>query len=117
MNGIYAFLLGILAIIGAFVFGKAKGTSDTKTKISGQVTIEKKKAEKAETEKELVTQAAQTVREHTAETDAIDGYFEEFRRDYVEAQEHENIDYAIAAAQRLAERATNWQNRQKNRQQ
>lgn len=111
MSGIYAFLMGIVAIIGAFIFGKVKGTSDTKTKISGQVTIEKAKAEKAETEKELVVEAAKTVRQSTAERDAIDGYFEEFRRDYKEAEETENIDYAIEAAKRLAERATTWQQR------
>ena len=115
MNGIYAFLLGIVAVIGAFVFGKVKGTSDTKTKISGQVIIEQKKAQKAETEKELVMEAAKTVRERTAESDAIDGYFEEFRRDYQEAQETENIDYAIEAAKRLAERAANWQQRNRNK--
>jgi len=115
MNGIYAFLLGILAVIGAFIFGKTKGTSETKTKISGQVVIEQKKAQKAETEKELVIDAANTVRERTAETDAIDGYFEEFRRDYKEAEETENIDYAIEAAKKLAERATNWQQRNRNK--
>ena len=112
MSGIYAFLLGIVALIASFIFGKANGTKATKTKISGQVTIEKQKAEKAETEKELVIEAAKEVKQTTAEQEAIKGYFEEFRRDYVEAEEHEDIDYAIEAARRLAERATNWQKRQ-----
>ena len=100
MNGIYAFLLGIAAILGAFIFGKVKGSSETKTKISGQVTIEQQKREKAETERDLAVSAAQTVSVQTAEGNAIN-----------EAQDKGNTLYAIEAAKKLAERAEQWRKR------
>lgn len=114
MNGLFAFFFGVLTIIGALVFGRIKGSQATKSKMEVQIKTEQAKAEKAETEKELVVEAAKEVKQITAEDAAIQGYFEEFRRDYVEAEEHEDIDYAIEAARKLAERATNWQ--QRNRQ-
>lgn len=114
MSGIYAFLLGIVALIGSFFFGRLKGSNAVKEKAEAQIATEKAKTEKAEKEKELVIEAAKEVKQKTAEDAAIQGYFEEFRRDYVEAEEHEDIDYAIEAARKLAERATNWQ--QRNRQ-
>ena len=111
MNGFFAFFIGVLTVISAWVFGRLNCSKSTKEKMSAQIKTEQAKAEKAETEKELVVEAAKEVKQITAEDEAIKGYFEEFRRDYVEAQEHEDIDYAIEAAKKLAERALNWQQR------
>ena len=111
MNGIYAFLLGIAAILGAFIFGKVKGSSETKTKISGQVTIEQQKREKAETERDLAVSTAQTVSVQTAESNAINEYFAEFESELHEAQDKGNTLYAIEAAKKLAERAEQWRKR------
>lgn len=111
MDGIW----GVLGILGlfliSFLLGKKRGSDDTKLKMEGQVAVEQKKVEKAEAEKENVVQAAQVVKQSTAEQDAIHQYFEEFHRDYVEAEEHEDIDAEIEAARKLAERAVNWQKR------
>lgn len=113
MDGLWG-ILGILGLfIGVFLFGRKRGSDDTKLKMEGQVAVEQKKVEKAEAEKENVVQAAQVVKQSTAEQDAIHQYFEEFRRDYVEAEEHEDIDAEIEAARKLAERAVNWQKRNK----
>ena len=111
MNGIFAFFFGILTVISALVLRKTTGSKKTIEKLETEVKTEQAKAEKAETEKELVVEAAKEVKQITAEDAAIKGYFEEFHRDYVEAEEHEDIDYAIEAAKKLAERALNWQQR------
>lgn len=111
MNGIYAFLAGILAIVIAFVAGKRKGTEQTKTKISGQIVIEKQKADKAEKEKELVVEASHIVRENTAEGHALDEYFNEFEEKLAEAKSEGNASYAIELAKDLAQKAENWRQR------
>jgi len=111
MGGIYAFILGIVAVIGAWIFGKAKGSSDTKTKISGQVVIEKQKAEKAEKEKDVALETAQIVQQKTANDVAIEQYFSEFERERETAQETNDVLSAIEAARKLAERAEAWRQR------
>ena len=111
MNGIYAFLLGILAIVGAFIFGKTKGTSETKTKISGQVVIEQQKAQKAEKEKDLALETAQIVSDTTAENHTLNQFFDEFESKVQEAKRDQNPALAIAAAQSLAQNANNWKER------
>ena len=111
MNGIYAFLLGIAAVIGAWIFGKVNGTKETKTKISGEITIQKQKTEKAEKERDLAVSSAQTVSQSTAESDAINRYFDEFEGELRESKKTGNTDYAIEAAKKLAERAEAWRKR------
>ena len=111
MNGLYAFILGIVAVIGAWLFGKAKGTSETKTKISGQVIIEKQKAEKAEKEKELALETAKIVSGQTAESNALNEYFSEFESKLEQAKTEGNPGFAIEAAQALAKQAEAWRQR------
>ena len=45
MNGIWAAIIGIVLFIGAYFTGKIKGSKETETKISGEVTIVKKEKE------------------------------------------------------------------------
>ena len=111
MSGIYAFILGIVAVIGAWLFGKAKGTSETKTKISGQVIIEKQKAEKAEKEKDLALGTAGIINAQTAEQQSLNDFFNEFETKVAEAKKEENPSLAIDAAKILSERASQWANR------
>lgn len=111
MNGVYAFLAGIIVILLAFVTGKKKGSEETKTKISGQIVVEKQKADKAEKEKELVVEASHIVRENTAEANALDEYFDEFEEKLAEAKSEGNASYAIEAAKALAQKAENWRQR------
>ena len=111
MNGVYAFLAGVVLIVLAFVTGKKKGSDETKTKISGQIVVEKQKADKAEKEKELVVEASHIVRENTAEANALDEYFNEFEEKLAEARSEGNSNYAIELAKTLAQRAENWKQR------
>ena len=111
MSGVYAFLVGILAVVGAWIFGKAKGTKETKTKISGELTIEQQKTQKAEAEKDIAISTAQTVSQQTAESAAINDYFDEFEANLKESRENNNVFYAIEAAKKLAERAELWRQR------
>ena len=57
MSGVYAFLIGVLAVIGAWIFGKAKGSKTTETKIKGEVTILRKEKE---IQKEVTPVVAET---------------------------------------------------------
>lgn len=58
-SGIVAVILGIIALLGAWFFGKSKGKEETKTEMSKEIATEKAKAEEAEFEKELAEFAAQ----------------------------------------------------------
>ena len=59
-SGIVAFLLGIVALVGAWFFGKSKGKEETKVKLSKEIATEKAKAEQKEFEKELAQYVAET---------------------------------------------------------
>ena len=106
-----AFLAGIILIIGAWIFGKASGKKETKTKISGEITIQKQKTEKAEAERDIAVSTAQTVSQKTANDVAIEEYFDEFETEVKTAKEQNNILYAIEASKKLAERAEAWRQR------
>ena len=105
------FFLGLAALLGAYIFGKVGGIKETKTKISGQVIIEKQKAEKAEKEKDIALETAQIVQQKTANDVAIEQYFNEFERERETAQETNDVLSAIEAARKLAERAEAWRQR------
>lgn len=76
-----------------------------------QVVEAEAKAAKAETERDVAVSTARNVQEHTAESDAIHRYFVEFEETKREAESENNVDMAIEAARKLAERAVNWQRR------
>lgn len=113
MNGVYAFVVGVLLVIAAWITGRASSRKETVTKMKVQISEAENRAAKAETEKGLAEKSAETVVQHTAETDAIKQYFVEFEEQRTEAESTGNIDGAIEAAKRLAERATQWRQRNK----
>lgn len=57
MNGLTAFIAGIVAIIAAFFFGRFKGSKETETKIKGEVMILTKEKEIQNDVTPIVTQA------------------------------------------------------------
>ena len=109
-----AFLMGIVLVIGALFFGKSLGKKETKTKISGEITIQKQRAEKAEAERDIAVATAQTVSQKTANDVAIEQYFDEFEREVQTAKNEDNILLSIEAARKLAERAEAWRQRNSN---
>lgn len=109
-----AFLAGIILIIGAWIFGKASGKKETKTKISGEITIQKQKTEKAEAERDIAVATAQNLSQKTANDVAIEQYFDEFEREVQTAKKEDNILMSIEAARKLAERAEAWRQRNSN---
>ena len=110
-NGFAAFIAGVIAVLLAWLAGRRSSRKETTQKMQIQISETKAKAEKAETEKDIAEHTAQTVVQHTAETDAIHRYFLEFEETRKEAEDHNNVDEAIEAAKKLAERAVNWQRR------
>lgn len=106
-----AFLLGIIAIIGAWFFGKYNGSKNSKQKLETEIKILENKAEKAEKEKEIATETARTVVQKTANDVAIESYFDEFETEVKTAKEENNILAAIESAKKLAERAEGWRQR------
>lgn len=109
-----AFLMGIVLVIGALFFGRSMGKKETKTKISGEITIQKQRAEKAEAERDIAVATAQTVSQKTANDVAIEQYFDEFEREVQTAKNEDNILMSIEAARKLAERAEAWRQRNSN---
>ena len=95
----------------AWLAGRRSSRKETETRMKVQVVEAEAKAAKAETEKNLMETASQTVVQQTAESDAIRRYFVEFEESRKEAESEDNIDMAIEAARKLAERAVNWQRR------
>ena len=105
------FLLGIIAIIGAFLFGKYDSSKKTKTKVEAQLKVEKKKTEKAEAERDIAISTAETVVQKTANDVAIEEYFNEFESEVKAAKAEDNVLLAIESAKKLAERAEAWRQR------
>lgn len=72
----YGFVAGILLVIAAFIFGNIKGSKETKTKIGGQVVIEKTEKEMVKDTVPVVTEVVkeqtQAEVEYKAATDAIE---------------------------------------------
>ena len=111
MNGFAAFIAGVLAVLIAWLAGRRSSRKETETRMKVKVVEAEAKAAKAENEKTLMESASQTVVQKTAESDAIHRYFVEFEESRKEAESEDNIDMAIEAARKLAERAVNWQRR------
>lgn len=106
-----AFLLGVIAIIGAWLFGRFGSSKQTKTKVEAQIKVEQKKTEKAEAERDIAIETAQTVVQKTANDVAIEEYFNEFESEVKAAKEENNVLLSIEAAKKLAERAEAWRQR------
>lgn len=98
MSGIYAFLLGIAAILGAFIFGKAKGTKETTTKIKGEVTIQR-------TEKELVKDVTPLVVETAKEQTEAQAEYEATVHEIGQASKASDMDWMKRIASDLAKKA------------
>ena len=111
-QGLGAIAALILALLGTWFLGQSVGKSAGKKEMAQKVTDETKQ-KKAETEKALAEDTAKIVSERTAESDAINGFFNDFESKLKEAKATENVDYAIEAARQLAEKATQWQRRNK----
>ena len=105
------FLLGILALIGAWAVGRYKSSSSAKEKHQAELKAQEKKTEKAEAERDLAIGAAQTVVQKTANDVAIEEYFDEFETEVKTAKQENNILAAIESAKKLAERAEGWRQR------
>ena len=105
------FLAGILAIIGAWFLGRFKGSKTTTSKLETQIKAQEQNTERAETERDLAIDTAQTVVQKTANDVAIESYFEEFETEVKTAKEENNILAAIESARKLAERAEGWRQR------
>ena len=106
-----AFLFGLLLLFASAFLGKLSGKKETKTKISGEITILKQKAEKAEKEKDLALGTAGIINAQTAEQQSLNDFFNEFETKVAEAKKEENPSIAIDAARVLSEKAENWKNR------
>ena len=112
MNGGFAaFIAGVIAVLLAWIAGRRSSRKETETRMKVQVVEAKAEARKAETERDMAVSTAQNVQQHTAESDAIHRYFLEFEETRKEAEDENNVDMAIEAARKLAERAVNWQKR------
>ena len=109
--GLIAFIVGALAVVLAYLGGWRSSKKETTTKLSGEITIQRQKAETAQKERDLAVAAAQAVQQQTAESDTIKQFFNEFESKKTEADETNNVDIAIEAAKVLAERAAEWQRR------
>ena len=106
-----AFLFGLFLLFASAFLGKLSGKKETKTKISGEITILKQKAEKAEKEKVLALGTAGIINAQTAEQQSLNDFFNEFENKVAEAKKEENPSLAIDAARILSERASQWANR------
>lgn len=106
-----AFLFGLFLLIASAFLGRLSGKKETKTKISGEITILKQKAEKAEKEKDLALGTAEIINAQTAEQQSLNDFFNEFENKVAEAKKEENPSLAIDAARVLSERASQWANR------
>lgn len=111
MNFLYVLLVGGGLAILAWLSGNHSGRKTQKQKDAVQIENEKARASKAETERDLIQQTAEVQREHTAESDSIYRFFDEFEEEKKEADKTDNINYAIEAAKKLAERAEAWRRR------
>lgn len=103
----WAFVSALAVVLLAFLSGLRKGKAKAEVKVAEA----EQKAKVAEAEKQVVQETAKQVQEMTAEKEAIYGYFNEFEGQLAEARKINNTNYAIEAAQKLAERAREWQRR------
>lgn len=108
-SGGWAALIGFAVIAFAFLSGKRSGKKQQEHKVAEQ----KQKVKKVETEKTLIQESAKEVQQMTAEKAAVYGFFNDFERELSEAKKDDNMDYAIEAAKKLAQRATAWRDRNK----
>lgn len=115
MAGIYAVIVSIVLLVGSYLIGRTSSKKETTQKLKIQIADAEQRAAKAETETQAIQQASDIAREATAESDAIKQYFVEFEEKRTEAESTGNIDEAIEAAKKLAERASAWRNRNENK--
>lgn len=101
--GIYAFVAGVVALIVAFLFGRKRGVDTTTTKISGEVTIQRERAEKAEHEAELAKNVSETVVEVAKAQQSVIAEINEAETRLDTAKKQRDVDAAIEIARRLAE--------------
>lgn len=99
MGGIYAFIIGAIAIIASFLFGKRSTT----TKISGEVTIQKERAEKAERKAELSKDISETVVDVAKSQSEAKTEIEKASADLKTAEVQHDTNAAIEVAKRLAQ--------------
>ena len=111
MNFLYVLLVGGGLAILAWLSGNHSGRKTQKQKDAVQIENEKARASKAETERDLIQNTEEVQREHTAESDSIYRFFDEFEEEKKEADKTDNVEYAIEAAKKLAERAEAWRRR------
>ena len=91
MGGLIAFLAGILAIVLAFLTGKRSTT----TKLKGEVTIQRERAELSQKVSENVVSLAK-------EQEAVRQEVDQAVRDISQAEVHRDTSAAIEVARRLA---------------
>ena len=105
MNGLSAFLLGLVALLGAFLFGRAKGSSETVTKVKGEVTIEKAKAEKAEAERDLLKDSTPLVTEAVKAQAEARTEYDTVMHDIESARKTNDMGSLLEIARQMAQKA------------
>lgn len=111
INILYVLLVGGGLAALVYLSGSRSGKQKQKQKDAVLIQNEKARASKAETERDLIQQTAEVQRTHTAESDSIYRFFDEFEEEKKEADKTDNVEYAIEAAKKLAERAEAWRRR------
>lgn len=92
--GAYAFLVGVIAVILSFLFGK----KSSKTKISGEVTIEREKGN-------LAQDVAENVVELAEQNEDIRAEFSKVQDELATAKVQHDPNAAFSVAEKLAEMA------------
>lgn len=96
--GIYAFIAGVVAIIVAFLFGKRSST----TKIKGEVTIQRERAERAEQIAEVSKNVSENVVALSKSNEEIKTEISEAEQRLEMASQQRDTNEAINIAKRLA---------------
>lgn len=104
-SGLVAFIFGLLALISAWVMGKAKGKEETTTKISGEITIQKQKAVQAEKEAEMVKDSTPIVTETVREQALAEAEYEQTIESLTKAHDRNDRDTMLEIAKALAQKA------------
>lgn len=104
-SGLVAFIFGLLALISAWVMGKAKGKEETTTRISGEITIQKQKAAQAEAEADLLKDSTPIVIEAATRQTEAEKEYERTLVDISKASRESDMDAMKAIAQAMAEKA------------
>lgn len=99
MGGVYAFVIGAIAIIASFIFG----WRSTTTKISGEVTIQKERAEQAERKAELSQNVSETVVDVAKKQSEAKTEIEKASADLKTAEVQHDTNAALEVARRLAQ--------------